>query len=251
MRRGISRTFNLAGITARPVWVEVDVHRGLPHFTVVGLPDAAVREARERMRAALVNCGFEFPLRRIVVSLTPESLRKPGPGMDLAIAAALLTASGQLQWERLASVALAGELALDGSTRPVQGALAMAEAARESGAEAIVLPAENVDEAALAEGIDVFGIETLGQLPALAAGDVVVSRPQAPLGDPGLGQADPTLRLPRFDQLAGFPRPELVRLLEAALEGLRVQPPDSFEPDCMEMRGEVERLLREAEESDH
>ncbi len=112
-----------------------------------------MREARERVRAALVNCGFEFPLRRIVVNLAPASLRKAGPGMDLAIAAALLSASGQLEWEGLARVALAGELALDGSTRPVQGALAMAEAARESGAEAIVLPAENGAEAALAEGI--------------------------------------------------------------------------------------------------
>ena len=165
-----ARTFTLDGISARPVRVEVDVHRGLPNFTIVGLPDAAVREARERVRAALINCGFEFPLRRIVVNLAPASLRKAGPGMDLAIATALLSASGQLEWEGLAEVALAGELALDGSTRPVQGALAMAEAAREGGAEAIVLPAENGPEAALAEGIGVVAIEALGQLPALVAG---------------------------------------------------------------------------------
>jgi magnesium chelatase family protein len=166
-----ARTFTLDGISARPVRVEVDVHRGLPNFTIVGLPDAAVREARERVRAALVNCGFEFPLRRVVVNLAPASLRKAGPGMDLAIAAALLSASDQLQWERLAGVALAGELALDGSTRPVQGALAMAEAAREGGAEAIVLPAENAAEGALAEGIEVIGVEALGQLAALVAGE--------------------------------------------------------------------------------
>ena len=86
-------TFTLDGIAARPVRVEVDVHRGLPGFAIVGLPDAAVREARERVRAALVNCGFEFPLQRIVVNLAPASLRKAGPGMDLAIAAALLSAS--------------------------------------------------------------------------------------------------------------------------------------------------------------
>ena len=96
-----ARTFTLDGISARPVRVEVDVHRGLPGFAIVGLPDAAVREARERVRAALVNCGFEFPLRRIVVNLAPASLRKAGPGMDLAIAAALLSASGQLEWEAL------------------------------------------------------------------------------------------------------------------------------------------------------
>jgi magnesium chelatase family protein len=173
-----ARTFTLDGISARPVRVEVDVHRGLPNFTIVGLPDAAVREARERVRAALVNCGFEFPLRRIVVNLAPASLRKAGPGMDLAIAAALLSASGALEWEGLARVALAGELALDGSLRPVQGALAMAEAARESGAEAIVLPAENGAEAALAEGIEVVPVEALGQLPALVAGEWDPARPE-------------------------------------------------------------------------
>jgi len=173
-----ARTFTLDGISARPVRVEVDVHRGLPNFTIVGLPDAAVREARERVRAALVNCGFEFPLRRIVVNLAPASLRKAGPGMDLAIAAALLSASGQLEWEGLARVALAGELALDGSTRPVQGALAMAEAAREGGAEAIVLPAENGPEAALATGVEVIAIEALGQLSGLVAGEWSSERPE-------------------------------------------------------------------------
>ena len=116
-----ARTFTLDGIAARPVRVEVDVHRGLPAFSIVGLPDAAVREARERVRAALVNCGFEFPLRRIVANLAPASLRKAGPGIDLAIAAALLTASGQLSWEALPRLAMVGELALDGSIRPVPG----------------------------------------------------------------------------------------------------------------------------------
>jgi magnesium chelatase family protein len=173
-----AHTFTLDGISARPVRVEVDVHRGLPNFTIVGLPDAAVREARERVRAALVNCGFEFPLRRIVVNLAPASLRKAGPGMDLAIAAALLCASGQLEWEGLPRVALVGELALDGSTRSVQGALAMAEAAREGGAEEIVLPAENGAEAALADGIGVIPVEALGRLPALVAGEWDPPRPQ-------------------------------------------------------------------------
>ncbi len=173
-----ARTFTLDGISARPVRVEVDVHRGLPNFTIVGLPDAAVREARERVRAALVNCGFEFPLRRIVVNLAPASMRKAGPGMDLAIAAALLSASDQLQWEGLAQVALVGELALDGSTRSVNGALAMAEAAREGGAEAIVLPAENGAEAALVKEIGVMPVADLGQLVGLATGEWDPPRPQ-------------------------------------------------------------------------
>jgi magnesium chelatase family protein len=217
-----ARTFTLDGISARPVRVEVDVHRGLPNFTIVGLPDAAVREARERVRAALVNCGFEFPLRRIVVNLAPASLRKAGPGMDLAIAAALLSASGELEWEGLARVALAGELALDGSLRPVQGALAMTEAARESGAEAIVLPAENGAEAALAEGIEVVPVAALGQLPALAAGEWEPSRPEPmPL------RLDPPLGAPDLADLRG--QPHLRHALEVAAAGghsvLMVGPP--------------------------
>ncbi len=196
-----ARTFTLDGIAARPVRVEVDVHRGLPGFAIVGLPDTAVREARERVRAALTNCGFEFPLRRIVVNLAPASLRKAGPGMDLAIAAALLSASGQLEWEALSRVALAGELALDGSTQPVNGALAIAEAAREGGAEAVVVPAENGPEAALAEGIDVIPLDGLAQLPALVAGAWEPPRPRAlqpvaPAGGPDLAdlRGQPHLR---------------------------------------------------------
>jgi len=174
-----AQTFTLDGISARPVRVEVDVHRGLPAFSVVGLPDAAVREARERVRAALVNCGFDFPLRRIVANLAPASLRKAGPGLDLAIAAALLTASGQLDLGQLPKLAMVGELALDGSVRSVPGALAIAEAARECGVEAIVVPAENGPEAALAGDVGVICLESVTQLSALAAGEWMPERPQA------------------------------------------------------------------------
>lgn len=217
-----ARTFTLDGISARPVRVEVDVHRGLPNFAIVGLPDAAVREARERVRAALVNCGFEFPLRRIVVNLAPASLRKAGPGMDLAIAAALLSASGQLEWERLARVALVGELALDGSTRSVQGALAMAEAARKEGAEAIVLPAENGPEAALADGIGVVAVDSLGRLPALVTGEWDPPRPRPlPL------ERDAVSSAPDLADLRG--QPHLRHALEVAAAGghslLMVGPP--------------------------
>jgi magnesium chelatase family protein len=173
-----TQTFTLDGISARPVQVEVDVHRGLPAFSVVGLPDAAVREARERVRAALVNCGFDFPLRRIVANLAPASLRKAGPGLDLAIAAALLTASGQLDLGGLPKLAMVGELALDGSVRPIPGVLAIAEAARECGVEAIVVPAENGPEAALAGDIGVICLESLAQLATLAAGEWMPGRPQ-------------------------------------------------------------------------
>jgi magnesium chelatase family protein len=198
-----ARTFTLDGIAARPVQVEVDVHRGLPAFTVVGLPDAAVREARERVRAALSNCGFDFPLQRIVASLAPASLRKAGPGLDLPIAVALLVASGQLEWERLPKLAMAGELALDGSVRPIPGVLAIAEAARSGGAEGIVVPAENGAEAALVNGLEVIPLESLDQVPALAAGELIPGRPiplplplTPPSGAPDLGdlRGQPHLR---------------------------------------------------------
>jgi magnesium chelatase family protein len=186
-----AQTFTLDGISARPVRVEVDVHRGLPAFSIVGLPDAAVREARERVRAALVNCGFEFPLRRIVANLAPASLRKAGPGLDLAISVALLTASGQLELD--GSIAMVGELALDGSVRPVPGVLAIAEAARERGCEAIVVPAENGAEAALVEGLDVICLESLGQVAALAAGEWRPPRPRPMSLDRREGEAMPDL----------------------------------------------------------
>ncbi|MGB7589523.1 MAG: YifB family Mg chelatase-like AAA ATPase [Solirubrobacterales bacterium] len=172
------QTFTLDGLEARPVRVEVDVHRGLPAFSVVGLPDAAVREARERVRAALVNCRFEFPLRRIVANLAPASLRKAGPGLDLPIAVALLAASGQLNWDALPRLAMVGELALDGSVRPVSGVLAVAEAARRHGAEAIIVPIQNGPEAALAGGIEVLPVESLAQVSTLAGGDWRPERPE-------------------------------------------------------------------------
>ena len=161
-------SFTLEGIVARMVRVEVDVQRGLPAFQIVGLPDAGVREARERVRAALVNCGFEFPLRRITANLAPADLRKVGPGLDLALAAALLGAAGEIPVDRIGQIAFAGELALDGSVRPVRGALAMAEAARSRDMKAIVLPAANGSEAALAAGIEIRTISSVAELRELA-----------------------------------------------------------------------------------
>jgi len=215
-----ARTFTIDGVTAREVRVEVDVHRGLPAFTIVGLPDAAVRESRERVRAALVNCGFEFPLRRITVNLAPADLPKAGPGLDLATAAALLAACGQLPAGMDDSCALAGELALDGSVRPVAGALAMAEAARELGGERLIVAAANGSEAALVENLTVSPLERLDQLPGLIAGEwkPPVPRPLA------LEQAAAG---PDIADLRG--QPSLRRALEVAAAGghslLMVGPP--------------------------
>lgn len=217
-----TRTFTLDGIAARPVRVEVDVHRGLPAFSVVGLPDTAVREARERVRAALANCGFDFPLQRIVANLAPASLRKAGPGLDLPIAAALLVASGQLEWERLSRLAMAGELALDGSVRPIPGVLAITEAAREQGAEAVLVPAENGPEAALVAGIEVLPLESLGQLSKLATGSWQPDRP-GPLSLPLTAQPG----TPDLADLRG--QPHLRYALEVAAAGghslLMIGPP--------------------------
>lgn len=217
-----TRTFTLGGIAARPVRVEVDVHRGLPAFSVVGLPDTAVREARERVRAALANCGFDFPLQRIVANLAPASLRKVGPGLDLPIAVALLVASGQLEWDRLSRLVMAGELALDGALRPIPGVLAIAEAAKGQGAEGIVVPAENGAEAALVEGLDVLALDSLAQLPSLAAGEWAPACPE-PLSLLSTPQTD----APDLADLRG--QPHLRYALEVAAAGghslLMVGPP--------------------------
>jgi magnesium chelatase family protein len=217
-----ARTFTLDGISARPVRVEVDVHRGLPAFNVVGLPDAAVREARERVRAALANCDFDFPLQRIVANLAPASLRKAGPGLDLAIAVALLAASGQLEWDRLPRLAMVGELALDGAVRGVPGVLAIAEAAREQGAEAIVVPAENGPEASLVGELEVLPLESLAQVMQLATGEWAPARPQ-PLSLP----LDPRPGAPDLADLRG--QPHLRYAMEVAAAGghslLMVGPP--------------------------
>jgi len=181
-------SFTLDGISARLIRVEVDVHRGLPNFQIVGLPDTAVREARERVRAAVVNCGFDFPLQRITASLAPADLRKAGPAMDLALATALLGASGELKIEALAGWALIGELALDGSLRPVRGALAMAEEARGNGCRGVIVPESNGPEAALAEGIDVLTIGNFAELSSLREGDLPgrAAAPAVPAGSEDL-----------------------------------------------------------------
>lgn len=143
-------SFALEGIEAVPVQVEVDVSPGIPTFDIVGLPDAAVRESRERVRAAVRNGGWGFPTQRITVNLAPAYTRKGGAGFDLAIALGILAAVGVVPADALRKVAVAGELALDGSLRPVRGALAMAVAAPFVGSPTLILPAESAAEAALA-----------------------------------------------------------------------------------------------------
>jgi magnesium chelatase family protein len=149
-----THTFTIDGLSARRLTVEVDVRSGLPGVAIIGLGGAAVRQVRERVRTAILNSGFQFPPRRITVNLTPADMPKAGPGLDLALACAVLAATGQLPRERLATHALLGELALDGRLAPSRGTLAIAAAAREEGVPALILAPGGAAEAVLVQGID-------------------------------------------------------------------------------------------------
>jgi magnesium chelatase family protein len=146
------------------IQVEVDISSGLPHIALVGLPDSAIRESAERVRAALRNSGFIFPLERITVNLAPADLRKEGSAFDVAIAAGIMATSGQVAAAPLERCLLLGELALNGSVRPVPGVLPMVHSAREHGISAVILPYDNVEEALVIEGIEVYGIRHLREL---------------------------------------------------------------------------------------
>jgi len=150
------RSVAVFGIEAYSVEVEVDVRGGLPEVTVVGLPDAAVKEARDRVRSALSNSGYRNPQHHTIVNLAPADIKKEGPAFDLPIAVGMLAATGQVQSTLLEEYAIVGELALDGRTRPVRGVLSMAMAAREHGLRGMVLPTENAPEAAVVEGLEVI-----------------------------------------------------------------------------------------------
>jgi magnesium chelatase family protein len=215
------------GLETSTVEVEVDLRAGLPAFSVVGLPDAAVQEARERVRSGIVNQAFAVPARRIVANLAPADLRKAGPQYDLPIALAILAASGQVVAEALCGTGAVGELALDGSLRGVPGVLAMAEHAADRGWRRLVVPAANMGEASLVGGVEVLGAEGLRH-----AVDLLEGRAAAPPGgvDPlallaaGAGTDGPDLREVRGQAPAR-------RALEVAAAGghslLMVGPPGS------------------------
>ena len=152
---GTAQTCAVVGLDGYVVRVEVDVSPGLPAFNLVGLPDTAVQEARERVRAAVRNSGCDFPLRRITVNLAPADLKKAGPAYDLPIAMALLFSTGQLDGTPGDALFL-GELSLDGSLRHTTGVLPMVSAAREQGFKSVYVPTVDAPEAALVEGIQVF-----------------------------------------------------------------------------------------------
>ncbi|MFC5649009.1 magnesium chelatase domain-containing protein [Paenibacillus solisilvae] len=149
------------GVEGRLITVEVDISNGLPQVNVVGLPDPAVRESIERVRAAVKNCSFKFPMERITVNLAPADLRKEGTAFDLAIAAGILTASSQMGAEAFIGMLVLGELALNGEVRPVPGVLAMVEQAKLNGMRRVLLPRANAAEAACIEEMELFAISHL------------------------------------------------------------------------------------------
>ncbi|MGA8943747.1 MAG: YifB family Mg chelatase-like AAA ATPase [Thermoactinomyces sp.] len=154
---------SVMGIDGFIVEVEVDISNGLPVFDIVGLPDSSVREAKDRVRAALRNSGVSFPLQRITTNLAPADVKKEGAGFDLAIAMGLLVASGQLEAEQMNHILFLGELSLDGNLRPLRGVLSMVMAAREAGFTEVILPRENAGEGALVDGMHIIPVESLSQ----------------------------------------------------------------------------------------
>ena len=165
-----SRAACVVGMEAHPVEVEADVATGLPTLTFVGLPDPAVKEARDRVRTALINSQFTFPLARITVNLAPADLKKEGPAFDLPIALAILAASDQLAPERLLEYTCVGELALDGGLRPIRGALPIAWQLRQARQRRLILPVANATEAALVREIEVYPAATLRAVVAAVEG---------------------------------------------------------------------------------
>ena len=154
----VSRVTSLAvlGVDAYYVQVEVDLAPGLPAFNTVGLPDGAVRESKERVRAALGNSGYALPVNRITVNLAPADVRKEGSAFDLPIALGILGAAGAFPSEKMMDIGVVGELALDGAIRPIHGVLPMSIAASKNGMKTFIVPAENALEAAVVEGVEVL-----------------------------------------------------------------------------------------------
>ena len=161
----------LIGIDAHTVEVEVDIaSKGLPHFSTVGLPDASVKESKDRVRTALKNTGFNFPLKQITVNLAPADIKKEGSAFDLPIAVGIMVAEGIIAHDSVKGYLISGELSLDGRIKPVRGSLSMALKAREDNLRGLILPRQNAEEAAVVDRVTVYGFESLPELIAFFKG---------------------------------------------------------------------------------
>ena len=165
----------VVGIDAILVDVEVDIAQGLPQFATVGLPDGAVKESKDRVKAALKNSGYEFPPRRITANLAPADIKKEGASFDLPISIGILAATSVIPGDKLQDYALLGELSLDGSLKPVRGALPVATMARSAGLKGLILPPQNAAEAAVVSGIDVIPASTLGDVVQFLRGELGIA----------------------------------------------------------------------------
>ncbi len=205
---------SLIGIDAHPVEVEIDVYPGLPSIAVVGLPDSAVKESTARVRSAIVNSGYPFPARRITVNLAPADLKKEGSGFDLPIALGILTALDLLPADRLDKFMFVGELSLDGRIKAVKGALSLALTAREMGFEGLLVPEVNAREAAVVEGVDVYGVSSLLTTAGFIMNRVPLKPTEAEIDDDG---DNPDHLLMDFSEIKG--REHAKRGVEVAAAG--------------------------------
>ncbi len=158
------------GVDAYLVEVEVDIAFGFPHFSTVGLPEGAVKESKERVKAAVKNCGYEVPEKRIIVNLAPADIRKEGSAFDLPIAIGILAATGLVDAEKLGNYIMLGELSLDGRIKAVRGGLPTAICVRDSGLKGIIIPKDNAEEAAVVNGVDVLAVESLPEVVEFLSG---------------------------------------------------------------------------------